>query len=294
MFPDVRWLLLGTLLAAQSFLAPSASAQSAPGLFWLPGPDGVGDSSVYAGAIDQPASGAVQPPLSPVVVSGWVVDTTAQGWSGIDDVQVWDAPMDLGGHKLASGSIQLNRPDVAATLGHPDWTASGFSATVPTGQTLGPVFWYVYAHTPSKGWWYTSTNLVLSGAAVTGDPRLELETPTVLATLHGGQPFTVRGYAIDRNATPAQGIGVDRVDVYFNGDRNSGLLVGRVTPSEPNTLAAANGGQFANAGWHVVFQPTSWVPGLMDNQFTSITVYAHSSVTGRESQVTRQVTIELP
>jgi hypothetical protein len=32
----------------------------------------------------------------------------------------------------------------------------------------------------------------------------------------------------------------------------------------------------------------------MDNQFTSVVVYAHSSVSGRESQVQRQVMIELP
>jgi hypothetical protein len=184
---------------------------------------------------------------------------------------------------------------VAAALGNSFYAASGFSASVPAANLpQGPAFWYVYAHTPSKGWWYTQAEVVVGLPGFFGDPRLEVEQPTLLAVLHGAQPFTVRGYAIDRNAAPDQGIGVDRVEVYFNGDRQSGILIGRVTPDQPNTLAAANGSQFANAGFSVIFQPTSAVPTLADNQFTSITIYAHSSVSGRETQVQRQIMIELP
>jgi hypothetical protein len=283
-------LLLGALLGLLA--VPHASAQQT---FWLPGPNAVGDASSYAGAIDQPVAGQTVAALRPLDISGWVVDTSAQGWSGIDAVEVWDGPMDLGGHKVASATIQLNRPDVASAMGNPFFAASGFSATVPAGSLpQGPAFWYVYAHTPSKGWWSTPAEFVVGLPGYFGDPRLELEQPTVLAVLHGAQPFTVRGYAIDRNATPDQGIGVDRVEVYFNGDRGHGLLIGRVTPDQPNSLAAANGGQFANAGFSVTFQPTSWIPSLMDNQFTSIVVYAHSSVSGREAEVQRQIMIELP
>jgi hypothetical protein len=283
-------LLLGALLGLLA--VPHASAQQT---FWLPGPNAVGDASSYAGAIDQPVAGQTVAALRPLDISGWVVDTSAQGWSGIDAVEVWDGPMDLGGHKVASATIQLNRPDVASALGNPFFAGSGFSARVPAGSLpQGPAFWYVYAHTPSKGWWSTPAEFVVGLPGYFGDPRLELEQPTVLAVLHGAQPFTVRGYAIDRNATPDQGIGVDRVEVYFNGDRGHGLLIGRVTPDQPNSLAAANGGQFANAGFSVTFQPTSWIPSLMDNQFTSIVVYAHSSVSGREAEVQRQIMIELP
>jgi hypothetical protein len=287
----VRAAVLLALLFA--FLAvPPASAQQT---FWLPGPNALGDASPYAGAIDQPSAGAAVAAFRPLEISGWVVDTSAQGWSGIDGVDVWDGPMELGGHKVASASIQLSRPDVASALGNPFFTSSGFSAIVPAGSLpQGPAFWDVYVHTPSKGWWYTQTEFVVGLPGYFADPRLELEQPTVLATLHGAQPFTVRGYAIDRNASSDQGIGVDRVEVYFNGDREHGLLIGRAIPDEPNTLAAANGGQFARAGFSVTFQPTSWIPTLMDNQFTSIVVYAHSSVSGRETQVQRQIMIELP
>jgi hypothetical protein len=278
--------LLGCLLSPSTGLAQLSD--------WQPGPGASGDNSL-AGAVDQPANGANLLTNGPLQVQGWVVDRAAQGWSGIDAVEVWDAPMDVGGHKVASASIQLSRPDVAAALGNGFWSASGFSANVPAASlSQGPAFWYVYAHTPSKGWWYTQAEFVVGLPGFFADPRLELETPTVLATIHGGQPFTVRGYAIDRNAAPDQGIGVDRVEVYFNGDRQRGVLIGRVTPDQPNTLAAAIGGQFANAGFAATFQPTSWLPSLMDNQFSSIVVYAHSSVSGRETQVQRQVSIELP
>ena len=287
----MRACLLLTLLFSL-FVVPPAAAQQT---FWLPGPNASGDASAYAGAIDQPVAGQTVTAFRPLEISGWAVDTSAQGWSGIDAVEVWDGPMDLGGHKVASAAIQLNRPDVAAALGNPFFAGSGFSATVPPGSLpQGPAFWYLYVHTPSKGWWYTQPEFVVGQPGFFADPRLELEQPTMLAVLHGAQPFTVRGYAIDRNATPDQGIGVDRVEVYFNGDREHGLLIGRVTPDQPNTLAAANGGQFAKAGFSVTFQPTSWIPSLMDNQFTSIVVYAHSSVSGREAQVQRQILIELP
>ena len=52
--------------------------------------------------------------------------------------------MSAGGHLISHASIQLSRPDVAAALNNPYWSASGFSAPVSvTGLTL-----YVYIHTP--------------------------------------------------------------------------------------------------------------------------------------------------
>src|ERR1043165_9911974 len=56
-----------------------AQTVSVSGSIWIAGPDGTGDAS-YSGAIDQP------PDPNSLTISGWVVDTSAQGWSGIDDV----------------------------------------------------------------------------------------------------------------------------------------------------------------------------------------------------------------
>jgi hypothetical protein len=294
-----RWLqvfIAGSVLAAQALVAVPALAQTAlPAIgIWQPGPDASGDDT-YTGSIDLPSNGSSQPAMGSVQLSGWVVDTTAQGWSGIDDVQVWDQPMNLGGHLIAHSTIQTSRPDVAAALNNPAWTASGFDATVPP-STLAPglATLYVYAHTPSKGWWYTQTDFFLSGSPFAFDPRLDLKTPTPLASLHANAPFTVSGTAIDRNASPSQGTGVDRVEVYLNGDRKTGIFLGDATLGIADPSTVSFGAQFVKGGWQLQFQPASAMPSVADNQMVPLTVYAHSAVTGTETSTATQILIELP
>ena len=143
---------------------------------WLPGPDGSGDST-YSGTVDQPQSAASSQ------LTGWVVDTTAQGWSGIDQVQVWNGLMGSGGQMISNAILQVNRPDVAASLGNPYFAASGYSASIPpTTWTSGNIL-YIYAHTPSKGWWYQQVLSSGSAASFAAGPRLDIETPTTLATV---------------------------------------------------------------------------------------------------------------
>jgi hypothetical protein len=92
-----------------------------------------------------------------LLVSGWVADTTAQGWAGIDQVQAWNGDMASGGTKLADGSVGLPRPDISDAIGG-NYLNSGFSMVVPTSvlTTLagGNTDLRMYIHTPSKGWWY--------------------------------------------------------------------------------------------------------------------------------------------
>src|SRR5437868_5303022 len=84
-------MLLATCLTLVVALAPvSGLAQTAS---WQPGPDGVLDNT-YDGFIDVPTNGATVPASGPFAVTGWVVDTTAQGWAGIDNVQVFLGTMD--------------------------------------------------------------------------------------------------------------------------------------------------------------------------------------------------------
>src|SRR5690242_11283184 len=113
-------------LALLLSLAPAASAQAAG---WQPGPGGVGDNT-YTGFIDAPTGGATVPGGGAFFVAGWFVDTTAQGWAGADDVQVWLGTMDGGGHMLAKAQFAQPRPDVASALGNPFYAASGFTAVV--------------------------------------------------------------------------------------------------------------------------------------------------------------------
>src|SRR5579864_4076965 len=113
--------LLGCALLFALLPLSSASAQQVSTTDWFPGPGSVGDST-YSGTVDQSSSANA--------LSGWVVDTTAQGWSGIDDVQILDGLMGAGGNLMAHPLFQQNRPDVAAALSNPYWAASGWSATV--------------------------------------------------------------------------------------------------------------------------------------------------------------------
>jgi hypothetical protein len=292
---NVKLALVGAVLATQACMALPAMAQTAPAVStWQPGPDASGDNS-YTGAIDQPAAGSSQAVSIPLQVSGWVVDTTAQGWSGIDDVQIWNSPMNLGGQEIAHPLFQTNRPDVAAALNNPAWAASGFTATIPANTLLpGATTLYVYAHTPSKGWWYRQAPITLVGSDFAFDPRLDLEFPTPLASIHGGQPVTARGTAIDRNANASQGTGVDRVELYLNGDRKTGTFLGDAVLGKADPSVAHFGSQFTNGGWELTFTPTSAINTLSDNQTCTLTVYARSSVTGQETSTFTTILIELP
>jgi hypothetical protein len=223
------------------------------------------------------------------------VDTTAQGWSGIDQVQIWSGSMDNGGQEVAQAVIQMDRPDVAAALNNPFWTPSGYAANV-TLSSFGPgSTLYVYAHTPSKGWWYQTVLVTEPIGGLSPRPRLDIEEPTPLGTVHSTQPFTIHGSAYDPAAAPGQGSGVDRVQVYLGGDRKSGIFIGDGTlGSFDKFVAAAAGPQFANSGWQLTFQPNSWLDSITDNQVTQLTVYAHSSVTGQESEDDTSIVISVP
>lgn len=264
---------------------PQAQQASLNASTWLPGPNASGDDT-YSGSVDQPSS------ANSAKLSGWVVDTTAAGWDGIDQVQVWDGMMNLGGQLLADAAIQVNRPDVATALNNPYWVASGYSASAP-GLTGKPAV-YVYAHTPAKGWWYQQ---VLTGAPAPQSAQgmtLQIETPTPLGTVHSASTFSITGYALDRAASSNQGTGVDRVQVYLDGDRTTGTYIGDASLGGLDKFAAAAGGQFANAGWRLTFQPNSWLANLSDNQISKLTVYAHSAVTDQEMMQQTSIVISVP
>ncbi|MBV9174191.1 MAG: hypothetical protein JOZ81_29355 [Chloroflexi bacterium] len=252
---------------------------------WLPGPDASG-AATFSGTVDQPSS-----PTSHQI-SGWVVDTTAQGWSGIDDVRIWDGLMQAGGREIAHAVFQLDRPDVAAALNNPFWAASGFSASLGTASFVTDATVYVYAHTPSKGWWYLQVTATPANIQVNPGPMLNIETPTPLATVHANSPYIARGFAFDPAST--SGPGVDRVQLYLNGDKSSGIYIGDATLGAADKFAANRGPQFGNAGWQLTFQPNSWLQNINDNQLVQLTVYAHSSLTGAETQATTTIVVSVP
>ncbi|MBV9329901.1 MAG: hypothetical protein JO352_39875 [Chloroflexi bacterium] len=283
----LRVLATALVVAAQLLTTGQAAAQavSLTTTIWLPGPNSAGLSTL-SGTVDQPQSATT------AQLSGWVVDTTAQGWSGIDTVQVWNGLMDAGGQQLSTAVLQLNRPDVATSLGNPYYASSGFSANVPSSTFASGNILYIYAHTPDKGWWYQQ---VLSSGAAAGymaGPRLDLETPTTLATVHSNQAYTIRGTAYDPLADPSKTTGVDRVQVYLNGDRKTGIYIGDATLGLYDKFSQQAGR--GDAGFQLTFQPDSWMSSPIDNQIIQLTVYAHSSVTGSESSVRQSIIISVP
>jgi len=281
-------LLLGTCLALAVSTAPPVLAQSSG---WQPGPGAVQDNT-YDGFIDQPTNGATVPGSGSFPLSGWFVDTTAQGWAGADDVQVWLGTMDGGGSMVAHAQFAQSRPDVATALANPFWEPSGFSAAVPGsavpagGQTLN-----LYVHTPGKGWWFTPVNVTGGGsgpaaapapaaaapapAVAGGPPQVSVSSPTEGQNVSaaGSADFTITGKATD----PANGAGaIDSVDVWIFGERDAsgGTQLGTVQVG-------------SDGSWSLTFKPTRFT-----STHTNIYVYAHSKATGQTTEIVRGFNIK--
>jgi hypothetical protein len=267
------------LLGAATPVAAQTSGQSPA---WTAGP-GAALTNTYQGFIDTPTQGATVPTSGTLSVSGWFVDTTAQGWAGADNVQVFVGQMNNGGTMLAQGVVGQNRPDVATALGNPYWSASGFSVQIPAAslpagnQTLG-----VYLHTPDKGWWYEpltvnvaagtgpaaapSPSPSTSASVVSGPPQLTVSSPTEGQDVSTKRDFTITGTVSEPGMSASD---IDRVSVYINGEADTGTLLGDTTPA-------------SDGSWSVTFTPTHF-----SATHSNIYVYAHSRGTGRTTETIR-------
>lgn len=272
----VRCLLMLIMVCAL-ILATPASAQQVPGGGgWSPGVGAAGDNT-YQGFIDRPANGASIPLGSSFHVTGWIVDTAAQGWAGIDDVQVLN-----GSTSLAHGSVANSRPDVASVTGNPYWAASGFDVLVP-GSALqaGPANLTVVAHTPGKGAWSKPLSVtiagggaVLSSAASTG-LVLTILVPGANEDVQANHNGVIRAVAYDTRTRAELGVGVDRVQVYLDGPRDA---------AGSQSLGSAT--QTDNT-WSLTWEPTKFdhVPHHV------LFVYARSNVTGEERLANQELNI---
>ena len=117
--------------------------------------------------------------------------------------------------------------------------------------------------------------------SVLAGPSMAVENP-VAGTV--GQPLLVRGWAID--ALAPTGTGVDVVQVYATPAGGAAVLLGTATygSSRPD-VAQHYGAQFVNSGYSLRATST-----LTPGPYT-ITVYAHSTVTGTFDA--RQVAVTL-
>jgi len=74
------------VVCALSVAVPVQAQEVPGGGGWAPAAGAAGDNT-YQGFVDRPADGASFPLGASFHVSGWIVDTLAEGWAGIDDVQ---------------------------------------------------------------------------------------------------------------------------------------------------------------------------------------------------------------
>jgi hypothetical protein len=232
---------------------------------WLAGPEASGENT-FAGFIDAPAAGAGLQPNTPLTVRGWVVDRSAAGWTGIDDVQIYLGLRDQGGALLSKAAIGQRREDVAAAFGNGYWTNAGYSATFTnSGLGPGPNLLTVYAHTPNRGWWYQQVEVRLTPLPAIGfadDPlvviREVVPSTDVAQTVN---TMTLRGYAIDRNMPPnltlgVAGSGVTAIQVYLDGPPGAGVPLATADLGKKNREATGFGDRFGQSGFEIVVHPS--------------------------------------
>ncbi len=267
--------------------AAPVSAQTAG---WSPGPNATGENT-YDGYIDFPPAGASMPANQGILLNGWVVDKTAQGWAGIDEVHLYDGRAGEGGTFITRGVPALDRPDVGLALGNGYWAASGFMFAIPPNTLQqGTRTLTVYARSPAKGWWSKQVTLNITRPSYPSDPLTVIEAPVLDEKVLTDNEYDVKGYSLDRNAGPNGGTGVSRVEVWIGQrDLAGSRELTPVSTSLESTRAANYGTQFSKGGWQVRFNPTKFNAG---DYF--LYVYARSSVTGKESVTSVRFRIEEP
>ena len=89
-----------------------------------------------------------------------------------------------------------------------------------------------------------------------------------------GGSYTISGTAVDPAETRATGAGIDRIEVYLNGNRGDphAAFLGTATLTGNN--------------WSLTFSPNRYLWG-----HTELVAYVHSRLTGDETLVVQTVTI---
>jgi hypothetical protein len=239
----------------------------------MPAADAAGDDT-YEGFIDQPVDGSSLTQGALFDVSGWIVDTFADGWSGIDGVEVL-----LGGTLLAQGAVGLERSDVAAATSNPYWGSAGFSVSVPTdGIAPGQQVLTVQAHTPGKGSWFKTVPVTVTGGVVTNPNATEVVlnviSPTSGDRVLANKSGIIHGVAYDTRTRPELGVGVGLVQAFLDGPRGTAgsQHLGDAVPASDTT-------------WSIAWEPTRFDSVKHHILF----IYAHSNVTGEDLLVNQEI-----
>jgi hypothetical protein len=102
--------------------------------------------------------------------------------------------------------------------------------------------------------------------------KITIDTPTGNMTVTNGQSINIGGWALDTAST--SGSGVDRVEIYVDGQRGSATLAAEATYGLPSPDVA---NVFSRSDWNRARFDVSWTPRNLPPGDHSIHVYARST-----------------
>ncbi len=201
-------------------------------------------------------------------IGGWALDVRSTSGPGMDVVQVWGYPSPGSGQApvfLGNAQYGIGRQDVANAFGNSRYKNSGFYMDV---LSMPAGVWDIVVMPRST---VTGAFEVARVTRITVDPAvlITIDAPAATTT----NPFTLRGWTIDRRATSSGGIDTLHVYAYPNpGSGTQPIWLGAVTPNQSRPdVAAAYGSQYNLSGYSL---PVGLAPGVYD-----LVIFAHSSLT---------------
>jgi hypothetical protein len=241
--------------------------------------------------IDTPPANSSQ--NQPFPVNGWAIDYASTSGTGVDQVDVWQAPSDAQGHPSGSAAFVGHaayggyRPDVGAAYGS-QFTYSAYSVTV-SGLASGYHIFYVYEHSTNSGAWSSpATRVALLSASA---PVLAMDSPQ---PGNVQQPFQVNGWAADLGSTA--GSGIDAVHIYIYPSDQYGNTTGPYqyfTGAVYGYYRADVGISLVQQGYCACFYYTGFgyetsVSGLPSG-YHLVVIYEHSTIASGWTATTRVV-----
>jgi hypothetical protein len=211
------------------------------------------------GVVETPPDGATITEQN-VIISGWAADLSAASGSGVQAVRVaLDADPDQGGVPLPAQN-GWERPDVAALLGGPRYSPSGFALTWnTTGVPAGSHTLYVQVRT-ACGW--TSNTRTVSVATRPGAASSVPSSPGgASSTAPGGIAPTGGAAGAPTPAPPPGGVGTGPPGTSPTSPGTVGIPGG--TTTRPGGTGVPGGTTSAPGGASTIpgAAPTTSVPG---------------------------------
>lgn len=226
-----------------------------------------------------------------VTIRGWVADKAASSGTGIQAVHVYLDGEQGQGFFVGAADYGVERDDIARTVydGEERFRKVGFRLEWDTAKIApGEHTLYVYALSAATGRWQRFTSKVQVVARPwPDDPLVSVIEPEVNATV-SGTGKTIRGWAIDRNAS--SGTGIDRVEVWLDGERNQPGVVklGEVQYGQraSHISDVTTEARYQDSGFSLVWNPDQFRRG-------EHTLYVYARSTHTDTWVLRKVPIKI-